>query len=125
MPAPIPLERPVTRDTLPLNDFVCIWPPKPPGHALCHIMDCSVQNEHSAGFSRRSAHKGKRMELRNHLRRKFVPRSGQDYGDKSMVYPASPAGLVLRSRVKTPSSSQSSSMAARRLSASFALKTSN
>src|SRR5712675_2817775 len=45
MPAPIPLEPPVTRATLPLNDFVCIWPPKPPGHALCHIMDCSVQNE--------------------------------------------------------------------------------
>src|SRR6266478_9250093 len=50
-------------------------------------------------FSRRSAHKGKRMELRNHLRREFVPRSGQDYGDKSMVSPASPAGLVLRSRL--------------------------
>src|SRR5260370_15402780 len=49
MPAPIPLEPPVTRATLPLNDFVCIWPPKPPGHPLCHIMDCSVQNEHSAG----------------------------------------------------------------------------
>ena len=49
MPAPIPLEPPVTRATLPLNDFVCIWPPNPPGHALCHIMDCSVQNEHSAG----------------------------------------------------------------------------
>src|SRR5712664_2936147 len=49
MPAPMPLEPPVTRATLPLNDFVCIWPPKPPGHALCHIMDCSVQNEHSAG----------------------------------------------------------------------------
>src|ERR1700724_2160394 len=49
MPAPIPLEPPVTRATLPLNDFVCIWPPKPPGHALCHIMDYSVQNEHSAG----------------------------------------------------------------------------
>src|SRR6266851_8983729 len=49
MPAPIPLEPPVTRATLPLNDFVCIWPPEPPGHALCHIMDCSVQNEHSAG----------------------------------------------------------------------------
>jgi hypothetical protein len=54
-----------------------------------------------------------------------VHRSGQDYGDKSMVYPPSPAGLVLRSRVKTPSLSQSSSMAARRLSASLALKTSN
>ena len=27
-----------------------------------------------------------------------MPRSGQDYGDKSMVSPASPAGLVLRSR---------------------------
>src|SRR5258708_1589504 len=26
-------------------------------------------------------------------------RSWQDYGDKSMVYPASPAGLVLRSRL--------------------------
>src|SRR6266851_8448954 len=49
-------------------------------------------------FSRRSAHKGKRMERRNHLHREFVPRSGQDYGDKSMVSPASPAGLVLRSR---------------------------
>src|SRR5882724_10008256 len=76
-------------------------------------------------FSRRSAHKGKRMELRNHLRRKFVHRTGQDFGDKSMVYPASPAGLVLRSRVKTPSLSQSSSMAARRLSSSLALKASN
>src|SRR5258708_16011535 len=51
MPAPMPLEPPVTRATLPLNDFVCIWPPKPPGHASCHIMDCSVQNEHSAGAS--------------------------------------------------------------------------
>src|SRR6266850_5987749 len=50
-------------------------------------------------FSRRSAHKGKRMELRNHLHKGFVPRSGQDYGDKSMVSPASPAGLVLRSRL--------------------------
>src|SRR5260370_12974517 len=49
MPAPMPLEPPVTRATLPLNDFVCIWPPKPPGHPLCQIMDCSVQNEHSAG----------------------------------------------------------------------------
>src|ERR1700732_2290303 len=49
MPAPMPLEPPVTIATLPLNDFVCIWPPKPPGHPLCHIMDCSVQNEHSAG----------------------------------------------------------------------------
>src|SRR6266849_486302 len=49
MPAPIPREPPVTRATLPLNDFVCMWPPKPPGHPLCHIMDCSVQNEHSAG----------------------------------------------------------------------------
>src|ERR1700732_3370306 len=49
MPAPIPLEPPVTRATLPLNDFVCIWPPKPPGHPLCHIMDCSVQNEYSVG----------------------------------------------------------------------------
>src|ERR1700722_13717984 len=48
MPAPMPLEPPVTRATLPLNNFVCIWPPKPPGHPLCHIMDCSVQNEHSA-----------------------------------------------------------------------------
>src|ERR1700724_3042657 len=48
MPAPMPLEPPVTRATLPLNDFVCIWPPKPPGHPLCHIMDCSVQNEHLA-----------------------------------------------------------------------------
>jgi len=27
----------------------------------------------------------------------LVPRSGEDYGDKGMVYPASPAGLVLRS----------------------------
>src|SRR6267378_6123309 len=52
-------------------------------------------------FSRRSAHKGKRMELRNHLRREFVPRSGQDYGDKSMVSPASPAGLVLRSGISS------------------------
>src|SRR5467141_2673937 len=49
MPAPMPLEPPVTRATLPLNDFVCIWPQKPQGHPLCHIMDCSVQNEHSAG----------------------------------------------------------------------------
>jgi hypothetical protein len=44
MPAPMPLEPPVTRATLPLNDFVCIWPPKPPGHPLCHIMDYSVHN---------------------------------------------------------------------------------
>src|SRR6202011_2022057 len=49
MPAPMPLEPPVTRATLPVNDFVCIVPPKPPGHPLCHIMDCSVQNEHLAG----------------------------------------------------------------------------
>src|SRR6267154_663365 len=47
----MPLEPPVTRATLPLNDFVCIWPPKPPGHPLCYIMDCSVQNEHSAGVA--------------------------------------------------------------------------
>src|SRR6266404_2022294 len=56
MPAPIPLEPPVTRATLPLNDFVCIWPAKPPGHELCHIMDCSVQNEthpHAAESDRR------------------------------------------------------------------------
>src|ERR1700732_1273165 len=55
MPAPMPLEPPVTRATLPLNDFVCIWPPKPPGHPLCHIMDCSVQNEHSAGAAHKRA----------------------------------------------------------------------
>src|SRR5260370_19999997 len=52
MAAPIPLEPPVTRATLPLNDFVCIWPPKPPSHPLCHIMDCSVQNEHSVGAAK-------------------------------------------------------------------------
>src|SRR5260370_33161796 len=58
MPAPMPLEPPVTRATLPLNDFVCMWPPKPPGHPLCHIMDCSVQKEHSAGAAHIRANGG-------------------------------------------------------------------
>src|SRR5258708_36435865 len=63
MPAPMPLEPPVTRATLPLNDFVCIWPPKPPGHPLCHIMDCSVQNEHSAGAAHIRANGGKLIPM--------------------------------------------------------------
>src|SRR5258708_12742674 len=65
------------------------------------------------------------MGLRNDVDRGFGTGCGEDYGDKSMVSPASPAGLVLRSWVKTPSLSQTSPMAARRLSASLALKTSN
>src|SRR6266852_3571387 len=63
MPAPIPREPPVTRATLPLNDFVCMWPPKPPGHPLCHVMDCSVQNEHSAGAAHIRANGGKLIPM--------------------------------------------------------------
>src|ERR1700730_17598789 len=74
MPPPIPLEPPVTRATLPWNDFVCIWPTKPPGHPLCRIMDCSVQNEHLAG----AAHiRANGRNDKNYLHREFVPRSGQ------------------------------------------------
>src|SRR6266852_8657652 len=35
MPAPMPLEPPVTRATLPLNDFACICHQNPPSHLLC------------------------------------------------------------------------------------------
>src|SRR6266849_10719814 len=35
MPAPMPLEPPVTRATLPLNDFACICHQTPLSHLLC------------------------------------------------------------------------------------------
>src|SRR5258708_11944162 len=35
MPAPMPLEPPVTRATLPLNDFACIGHQTPLSHLLC------------------------------------------------------------------------------------------
>src|ERR1700730_6988946 len=35
MPAPMPLEPPVTRATLPLNDFACICHQNPLSHLLC------------------------------------------------------------------------------------------
>src|SRR5580693_8184292 len=37
MPAPMPLEPPVTRATLPLNDFACIGHQNPPSHLLCQF----------------------------------------------------------------------------------------
>ena len=44
------------------------------------------------------AHRGKRDGMtKSSAWGELVPRSGEDYGDKGMVYPASPAGLVLRS----------------------------
>src|SRR6266852_6975100 len=46
------------------------------------------------------AHWGKRDGMtKSSAWGELVPRSGEDYGDKGMVYPASPAGLVLRSRL--------------------------
>jgi hypothetical protein len=41
MAAPMPLEPPVTKATLPVNDFVCITVNSP---GLC-ILDCSIHNK--------------------------------------------------------------------------------
>src|SRR6266481_5715827 len=49
MPAPMPLEPPVTRATLHLNDFVCIWPPKFYQSTIIPILDYLVQNGSSTG----------------------------------------------------------------------------
>src|ERR1700682_5101487 len=101
MPAPIPLEPPVTRATFPLNDFVCIWPPKPPGHPLCHIMDYSVQNEHSAGAAHIRANRwndeiiclGNLSPLRARLRR-------QEHGLSGCPSGISPAKSASRQGIK-------------------------
>src|SRR5580704_7632615 len=95
MPAPIPLEPPVTRATLPLNDFVCIWPPKPPGHPLCHIMDYSVQNEHSAGAAhiRANGWNDEIICIGN-----LCPAPRKTMETRAWFVRPPPAGLVLRSR---------------------------
>src|SRR5258705_8453827 len=58
MPAPMPLEPPVTRATLPLNDFVCICHQNPLSHPLCPfwiiLSRMAVQRDRFPGCPTRS-----------------------------------------------------------------------
>src|SRR6202011_1966220 len=55
MPAPMPLEPPVTRATLPLNDFACICHQTPLSHLLCPLWillsRMAVQRDNFPGWS--------------------------------------------------------------------------
>ena len=70
--------------------------PKPPGHPLCHIMDCSVQNEHSAdGAHVRANGRNDEIVYIGNL----CPARGKTMETRAWFIRLPPAGLVLRSRL--------------------------
>ncbi len=82
MPAPIPREPPVTRATLPLNDFACICHQNPLSHLLCPfwiiLSRMAVQRDSFPGCPTRSFFVSLWFSQRVHRQRKALdePPSG-------------------------------------------------
>src|ERR1700719_3083451 len=82
MPAPMPLEPPVTRATLPLNDFACICHQNPLSHLLCQfwiiLSRMAVQHDSFPGCPTRSFFLSLWFSQRVHRQRKALdePTSG-------------------------------------------------
>src|SRR5258706_14055106 len=76
MPAPMPLEPPVTRATLPLNDFVCICHQTPLSHLLCPfwiiVSRMAVQRDRFPGCPTRSFFLSLWFSQRVHRQRKAL-----------------------------------------------------
>src|ERR1700674_5424733 len=82
MPAPMPLEPPVTRATLPLNDFACTCHQNPLSHLLCPfwiiLSRMAVQRDRFPGCPTRSFFLSLWFSQRVHRQRKALdePTSG-------------------------------------------------
>src|SRR3984893_6866029 len=88
MPAPMPLEPPVTRATLPLNDFACICHQNPLSHLLCPfwiiLSRTAVQRDSFPGCPTRSFFLSLWFSQRVHRQRRALdePTSGSSAGTK-------------------------------------------
>src|SRR5580700_8204993 len=81
MPAPMPLEPPVTRATFPLNDFICIVPLISSWPTIIYVLDSSIQNENQS-FGIDPTFHGKRVTCNDALccRAGFACGTGHNYG---------------------------------------------